>query len=61
MYLTFLSATLVALGLVSTATGFSRDFLLIAAVVFGLDLFIGLATMGRVATATSEDLRYLQG
>jgi cytochrome c biogenesis protein CcdA len=61
MFLTFLSATLVALGLVSTATGFSREFLLIAAVVLALDLFIGLATMGRVAAATSEDIRYLQG
>ena len=29
--------------------------------MLGLDLFIGLATMGRVATATSEDIRFLQG
>ena len=29
--------------------------------VLGLDLFIGLATMGRVATTTSEDIRFLQG
>jgi hypothetical protein len=61
MYLTFLSATLVALGLVSTGTGFSPIFLLIALVVLALDLFIGVATIGRMATATSEDLRYLQG
>jgi hypothetical protein len=51
----------VALGLVATATGFSREFLMIAAVVLALDLFIGLATMGRVAAATSDDIRYLQG
>ncbi len=29
--------------------------------MLGLDLFIGLATMGRVSTATSEDIRFLQG
>jgi hypothetical protein len=61
MFLTFLSATLVALGLVSTATGFNRDFLVVAALTFAVDLFIGLATMGRVVNATSEDLRYLMG
>jgi hypothetical protein len=61
MFLTFLSATLVALGLIATATGFSGDFLVIAAVVLSLDLFVGLATLGRVASATGEDLRYLQG
>ncbi len=61
MFLTFLSATLVALGLVSTATGFSRPFLYIAAAVLAIDLFIGLATLGRVASATADDLRYLAG
>jgi hypothetical protein len=61
MFLTFLSATLVALGLISTATGFSRDFLSLAAVVLAVDLFLGLATVGRVASASSEDIRYLQG
>ena len=29
--------------------------------LLALDLFIGLATMGRVSTATDEDIRYLQG
>jgi hypothetical protein len=61
MFLSFLAATLVALGLMSTAMGFSNQFLGIVALVLGLDLFIGLATMGRVATATSEDIRFLQG
>ncbi|HEU4672678.1 MAG TPA: hypothetical protein VFS32_07260 [Candidatus Limnocylindrales bacterium] len=62
MFLTFLSATLVALGLVSTAMSFqSREFLLVAAVVLAVDLFVGIATMGRVGTATNEDVRYLQG
>jgi hypothetical protein len=61
MFLSFLAATLVALGLMSGAMGFSSEFIGISALVLGLDLFIGLATMGRVATATSEDIRLLQG
>jgi len=61
MFLTFLSASLVVLGLISTATGFSDAFLIVAAIVLGLDLFVGLTTLGRVAAASEEDLRYLQG
>jgi hypothetical protein len=61
MFLAFLSATLVALGLVATATGFSDGFMLVAAVVLSLDLFIGLASLGRLTGATSEDIRFLQG
>ncbi len=61
MFLTFLSATLVALGLVSTATGFSREFLVVAAVVLAVDLFVAFATMGRLVSATNDDLRCLQG
>ena len=61
MFLSFLSATLVVLGLISTATGFSDGFLMIAAVVLALDLFVGLATLGRIVGASDEDLRYLQG
>ena len=61
MFLTFLSATLVALGLVSTATGFSREFLVVAATLFAVDLFIGIATMARVASATADDIRCIQG
>lgn len=61
MFLALLSATLVALGLVSTATGFSDGFLVVAALVLGLDLFVGVATLGRVIAVSSEDIRYLQG
>src|SRR6187551_937155 len=61
MFLTFLSATLIALGLMSGAMGFSSEFLGITVLLLALDLFIGLATMGRVSTATDEDIRYLQG
>jgi len=60
MFLALLSATLVALGLISTATGFSDAFLALAAVVLGLDLFVGLATLGRITAASDEDIRSLQ-
>lgn len=61
MFLAFLSATLVALGLVATATGFSDGFLAVAAVVLALDLFVGLASLGRISSASAEDIRFLQG
>ena len=61
MFLSFLSATLVALGLVATATGLSDGFLTVAAVLLALNLFVGFASLGRIASASGEDLRYLQG
>jgi hypothetical protein len=61
MFLAFLSATLVAMGLVATATGFSDGFLTVAAVVLALNLFVGFASLGRIAAASGEDIRYLQG
>ena len=60
MFLSFLSATLVALGLVATATGFSDGFLMIAAVVLAIDVFIGFASLGRIGSASAEDILYLQ-
>ena len=61
MFLALLSATLVVLGLISTATGFSDAFLVVAAMVLALDLFVGLASLGRISAASNEDIRYLQG
>jgi hypothetical protein len=61
MFLALLSASLLVLGLIATATGFSEAFLVVAALILGLDLFVGFATLGRIASASSEDLRYLQG
>jgi hypothetical protein len=61
MFLTFLSASLVALALVAQGMGFSRDFLLLAAIILALDLVIGLATLGRVSDASKEDLRSIAG
>jgi hypothetical protein len=61
MFLSFLSATLVALGLVATASGLSNGFLTVAAVLLALNLFVGFASLGRIAAASNEDIRYLQG
>jgi hypothetical protein len=61
MFLALLSATLVVLGLISNATGFSDAFLVVAAVVLALDLFVGLASLGRIAAANGEDILFLQG
>ncbi len=61
MFLTFLSGTLVALGFVSQGSGYTRDFLLLATVLLGFDLFIGLATLGRISSASAEEFRAMQG
>jgi hypothetical protein len=60
MFLTFLTGTLVALGFVSQGSGYTREFLLLATVLLGFDLLIGLATLGRVTAASAEELRALQ-
>jgi hypothetical protein len=51
MFLAFLSATLVVLGLISAIAGFGDSLLMIAAVVLALDLFIGLASLARIQAA----------
>jgi hypothetical protein len=61
MFLALLSASLLVLGLIATATGFSDAFLIVAALILALDLFVGIATLGRIAGASDEDLHYLQG
>jgi hypothetical protein len=61
MFLTFLSMSFVALALLSGAMPFSQDFLVIAAIVLGFDLVIGLTTFVRVGNANSEDLYAVHG
>ena len=59
MYLTFVSASLVALGFVSQGvSGPTLPWVVLA--ILALDLFVGLATLGRLVTATTEELRSLQ-
>ena len=60
MFFTLLSASLVALGFLAQGGMSGPDFPLAAIAVLGLDLFIGLATLGRLASASGEDLRALQ-
>jgi hypothetical protein len=60
MFLTFLTGTLVALGFVSQGSGYTREFLFLATVLLGFDLFIGLATIGRISAASVEEIRALQ-
>ena len=61
MFLTFLTGTLVALGFVSQGSGYGKEFLLVATVLLGFDLFIGLATLGRISSASAEEFRAQQG
>jgi hypothetical protein len=61
MFLTFLTGTLVALGFVSQGSGFGSEFMMVAAALLGFDLFIGLATLGRISSASTEEFRALQG
>jgi hypothetical protein len=61
MFLTTLSASMVAIAFVAQADAFGEAFRLFATVVLALDLFIGLATYVRLIDATREDLRALQG
>jgi hypothetical protein len=61
MFLTFLGASLVALGLVAGATGFTPQLALVASVVLATDLFIGFATLGRINDASSEEMACVAG
>jgi hypothetical protein len=60
MFLTFLSASLVALGFVYQGGGAGPDFPLVLIAILGLDLFIGLATLGRLVGTGSEEFQALQ-
>jgi hypothetical protein len=61
MFLAFLSMSFVALGLIGPAMTFSREFLLLAAVILFFDLVIGLGTLGRVVNVNAEDFRAIAG
>ena len=61
MFLTFLSMSFVAMALLSGAMPIGADFLVIAIIVLGFDLIIGITTFIRVANANSEDLHAVHG
>jgi hypothetical protein len=60
MFLTLLSASLVALGFVYQGSGGGPEFLGVVVAVLALDLFVGLATLGRIMAASAEEFRALQ-
>jgi hypothetical protein len=55
MFLTFLTGTLVALDFVSQGSGYGPEFLALATALLGFDLFVGLATLGRIWSASAEE------
>jgi hypothetical protein len=61
MFLTFLSASLVALALFAQGMSFGDAFLTIAAIVLAFDFAIGLATYARISGANVDDLRAMHG
>src|SRR5436305_12886483 len=61
MFLTFLSASVVALGFVAANAEVRPEVPAVAAALLALDLFIGLATLGRLQRAGTEEFLALQG
>ena len=61
IFLSVLSASVVALGLVGGATGFDRAFAVFALALLPLTLFIGVATFVRLDEVNMEDVRWVAG
>ena len=61
IFLTVLSAAVVALALVAQATGTDEEFTLFGLVVLPVVLFVGVATYVRLMNINNEDARLVQG
>lgn len=61
MFLTFLSASLIVIGFVIGAQGMSTAVVPVALALLLADLFIGLATVGRLIGANSEEFQTIRG
>jgi hypothetical protein len=61
MFLTFLSLSFVALALLAQALPIDRGFLVVAAILLGFDLVVGITTFGRIVGASYEDYLAVQG
>ena len=61
MFLTFLSATLIVIGFLVGAQGLSADVLPIVLMLLMADLFVGVATVGRLIDASAEELQTVRG
>ncbi len=61
MFLTFLSASLIVIGFLIGAQGLSTTVVPIATVLLLADLYIGIATVGRLIDASGEELQCVRG
>ena len=61
MFLTFLSATLIVIGFLVGGQGLTPIVLPVAAVLLLADVYIGIATVGRLIDANSEELHAVRG
>ena len=61
MFLSFLSATLIVIGFLIGTQGLSADVLPVVVILLLADLFIGLATTGRLIDAGDEELHCVRG
>jgi len=61
MFLSFLSATLIVIGFLIAFDSLSQAVLPVVALLLAVDLFIGAATVGRLAGASTEEFVTLRG
>ncbi len=61
MFLTFLSATLIVIGFLISSPALSDAVLPVTGLLLAVDLFIGLATIGRLASAATEEFTAIRG
>jgi hypothetical protein len=61
MFLSFLSATLIVIGFLIGTQGLSADVIPVATILLTADLFIGLATTGRLIDVSGEELHCVRG
>jgi hypothetical protein len=61
MFLQFLSATLIVIGFLVGSQGFTPTILPVIAILLIADLFVGMATVGRLIGASGEEFRCVRG
>jgi hypothetical protein len=61
MFLSLVTGSVVALALVAQATDFGEGFILFAALIMPVVLFVGVATFVRLLQSNNEDTRWVQG
>lgn len=61
MFLSFLSATLIVMGFLVSSLGLTPTVGLLASILLGADLYIGVATASRLIGANGEELQCVRG